>query len=57
MNKRQFKRQVCFEAALVLQNAIDSGWEYDDGKTEAEVLRWESGMRELIDELHRRGRK
>ena len=55
MNRRAAKRQVCCEASLVLENAIDSGWEYWDGKTVADADRWETAMRELIVELRRRG--
>ncbi len=57
MNKRETKRQVCFEASLVLKNAIDSGWAYWEDKTEQDADRWEAAMQELIDELHRRGWK
>ncbi len=55
MNQRAAKRLVCHEASLVLENAMEAGWEYWDGKTEVDTDRWETAMRELIEELHMRG--
>ena len=55
MNRRAMKRKVCQEAALVIQNALDSGWEYWQGMTEADADRYEAALWEIIGELRRRG--
>lgn len=57
MNKRETKRLVCHEASLVLENAIDSGWEYWQGMTDEDAARWETALSELVEELRRRGWK
>ncbi len=55
MNRRAMKQTVCQEAALVIENAIDSGWEFGQGMTEADAGRYEAALWELILELRRRG--
>jgi hypothetical protein len=56
MTKRQAKSEACFCAALIVQNKIDCGWErYEEGDDGRE--QFDAAMRELVLELHRRGRK
>ena len=57
MNRRAMKRKVCQEAALVIENAIDSGWHFWDGLTDADAVRYERELWDLIEELRRRGPK
>jgi hypothetical protein len=62
MNQRQVKRDVCSCIATLLDAELGngSGWIYEDPETgdplpEAEQERREVALREVIDEMTRRG--
>lgn len=58
MNKAEAKRDACFHAALVIDDALAAGWQTDDLYPDPkDHTRFIDALRELTDELKRRGRK
>lgn len=55
MNRRQAKREACFRAASVVENALSGGWPAEQYPDEADLERVVEALNELMDELLRRG--
>lgn len=56
VNAREIKRRAWWDAAAVLQNAIDSGWEWEKGLSDADALRFGKALGEVVAEMERKGR-
>ena len=57
MNKRQAKQMACTHAGLIVQNALEAGWDIDSWFTnDADTDRFDEAIGEVIDELLTRGR-
>lgn len=59
MNKREAKRYACRVLGLLAEHHIDNGsgfiYEDDEVSSEGDVARVEEALRDLADELRRRG--
>lgn len=56
MNKREAKKLAWWRGAAILQNAIESGWETEDGLSEEDAVRFEAALAEVIKDMERKGR-
>lgn len=54
--KPEIKRRVYAVASRILFEAVRAGWEFEGNlDDEADLLRWQQSMDELIEELANRG--
>lgn len=59
MDKRTAKRDACWLAATLVRSTMEVGWDLSDGHgyTDAEVVKVELALADLVEELERRGHK